>query len=96
MTNRVIRTIPINTEKLKALLAQKDISVNRLSKAIGYSDRNVRLALHNGVCSPSMALELCYFLGLQADNSIIDLSSYISRLKHYDEVLGFDRVKTIE
>lgn len=85
MANARRINVPIDSEKLRKILKEKGISMRRLAKIIGYSDKSVRTMIKNGEMSLDVSLMTSFAIGDEYGNSFCDLDEYERRLREMVE-----------
>lgn len=71
MANKQLLTIKINSDDIRKKMAYKKISMRKLSKLCGMSDRRMRELFNKGEMSPATVAQICDALGMTADSAIL-------------------------
>ena len=71
MANKQLLMIKINSDYIRKKMAYKKISMRKLSKLCGMSDRRMRELFNKGEMSPATVARICNVLGMTADSAIL-------------------------
>lgn len=71
MANKQLLMIKINSDYIRKKMAYKKISIRKLSKLCGMSDRRMRELFNKGEMSPATVAQICNVLGMTADSAIL-------------------------
>lgn len=71
MVNKQLLMIKINSDYIRKKMAYKKISMRKLSKLCGMSDRRMRELFDKGEMSPTTVAQICNALGMIASDAIL-------------------------